>query len=89
MECLDVLTDEDTDPPDIVILEVMIPRVDGFRALPEIGETHDPTVPVIRVPITQSRFPTSYKLLGAMRGSLRSLGRGSTASIGDHPGTVG
>ncbi|PSP60978.1 hypothetical protein BRC77_14340 [Halobacteriales archaeon QH_8_64_26] len=52
MECLDVLTDEDTDPPEIVILEVMIPRVDGFRAPPEIGETHDPTVPVIRVPIT-------------------------------------
>jgi DNA-binding response OmpR family regulator len=46
-ECLDVLTDEDTELPDLVILDVMMPRVDGFRALQEIRETHELSIPVV------------------------------------------
>jgi DNA-binding response OmpR family regulator len=46
-ECLDVLTDEDTELPDLVILDVMMPRVDGFRALREIRETHELSIPVV------------------------------------------
>ena len=46
-ECLDVLIDEDTELPDLVILDVMMPRVDGFRALQEIRETHELSIPVV------------------------------------------
>ena len=46
-ECLDVLTDENTELPDLVILDVMMPRVDGFRALREIRETHELSIPVV------------------------------------------
>ena len=46
-ECLDVLIDEDTELPDLVILDVMMPRVDGFRALREIRETHELSIPVV------------------------------------------
>ena len=46
-ECLDVLTDEDTELPDLVILDVMMPRVDGFRVLQEIRETHKLSIPVV------------------------------------------
>ena len=46
-ECLDVLTNEDTELPDLVILDVMMPRVDGFRALQEIRETHELSIPVV------------------------------------------
>ena len=46
-ECLDVLTDENTELPDLVILDVMMPRVDGFRALQEIRETHELSIPVV------------------------------------------
>jgi DNA-binding response OmpR family regulator len=46
-ECLDVLTDEDTELPDLVILDVMMPRVDGFRVLQEIRETHELSIPVV------------------------------------------
>ena len=46
-ECLDVLIDEDTELPDLVILDVMMPRVDGFRVLQEIRETHELSIPVV------------------------------------------
>jgi DNA-binding response OmpR family regulator len=46
-ECLDVLTDEERELPDLVILDVMMPRMDGFRALDEIRETHGLSMPAI------------------------------------------
>lgn len=46
-ECLNVLTDEDAELPDFVILDVMMPRIDDFRAPKQIRETHDLSMPAI------------------------------------------
>lgn len=46
-ECLAVLADETASFPDAVVLDVMMPNVDGFRALTEIRETYGSSLPVL------------------------------------------
>ena len=51
-------------PPELVILDVMLPGIDGFQVLQQLRETHD--LPVIML---TARGEESDRILGLMRGA--------------------
>ncbi|PSP87068.1 response regulator [Halobacteriales archaeon QS_4_69_34] len=58
-ECLDHLEGPD-ELPDAVLLDVMMPQVDGFRALETIRDTLSEELPVIML-TTRSREPDAIR----------------------------
>jgi DNA-binding response OmpR family regulator len=54
----------DSDPPDLVVLDVMLPGMSGFEALRRLRERHD--VPVIML---TARGEASERILGLMGGA--------------------
>ena len=63
-ECLDVLATDPEGLPDAVILDVMMPRIDGFRVLREIRARYDASLPVIML-TSRGREPDTIRGLEA------------------------
>ncbi len=65
------------DRPDVIVLDVEMPVMDGFTALPQLRERH-PDIPVIMITagLTSQRRAESLRL-------------GASALIGKDPGMVG